>query len=456
MINMKMKNIKWSFLLILGLLGISITSCVDEPNAYKIAGGTPTISYIRPVSVLSKDSLLVEAPMNSTICIVGNNLRSIVGIEFNDKPAVLNTSYMTDHTMIVTVPNTIPNKISDKIYLITSGNDTIPYDFKVVVPPPTITSLSNEFALPGEEVAIAGDYFLDYDNAPLTIQFGDKYVLDRSYIKEITKNRITFKVPQDAPYGKMSVTSNFGKTVAPFRFHDNRGMLFDFDHPCFTGTVLGNHGWHARTIQSDETSLSGNYLVLGNADLDDKTWNDGSFSFEYWAGNWGDPEAYADYPRLTEVGDFTDWENKSLKFELLIPSANPWSAAPMQIIFTGVDKVSTSGAGVKDIYGNTLAGANNTFFHSGDGWGRALYMPWKNTGSFDTQDKWMTVTIPMTEFNKYWDGNPAKKTFSSTADFASLTIFVCTGSENDKTAIPAGTKCHPIFKIDNIRIVPNK
>ncbi|MFZ1236692.1 MAG: hypothetical protein WAR39_06805, partial [Prevotella sp.] len=165
-----MKNIKWSFLLILCLLGISITSCVDEPNAYKIAGGTPTISYIRPVSVLSKDSLLVEAPMNSTICIVGNNLRSIAGIEFNDKPAVLNTSYMTDHTMIVTVPNTIPNKISDKIYLITSGNDTIPYDFKVVVPPPTITSLSNEFALPGEEVAIAGDYFLDYDNAPLTIQ----------------------------------------------------------------------------------------------------------------------------------------------------------------------------------------------------------------------------------------------------------------------------------------------
>ena len=75
---------------------------------------------------------------------------------------------------------------------------------------------------------------------------------------------------------------------------------------------------------------------------------------------------------------------------------------------------------------------------------------------YDTGDKWVTVTIPFTDFNKDWDGNAAKKKFSTVDDFASLTIFVVTGSYNDKTVIPNGVDCRPIIKIDNIRVVPNK
>lgn len=440
--------------------GVALTSCEDEPEKYETTGGKPTISYIRPVDYASRDSLLTSASLDQSICIVGNNLRSIVELYFNDQKAVLNTSYMTDHTILVTVPGDLPSVVSDKMYCVTTGNDTVSYDFSVTIPAPTISSMSNEWADPGEEVTISGDYFLDYDNYPLEVSFGNSYTLDRSYISKITKTSIVFTMPEGVPNEKLKVTSKYGSDTAPFMYKDTRGMIFDFDNACSTGVVLGNHGWHNQTIQSDETSISGNYLLLGNAQMtSDGGWSDGNFHFEYWPGNWRDVEDYSDYPRLCDEADFTDWDNKSLKFEMLIPSSNSWSAAPMQIIFAGPDKVSDGNAGVTDIYGMTLGGANNTYFHAGDGWGRALYMPWydSSTGvsAYNTGDKWITVTIPISSFNMDWDGNKATKTFSSVSDFSGLELFICTGSYNDKTVIPTGEDCTPIIKIDNIRIVSN-
>ena len=72
--------------------GLSITSCVDEPDKYEIAGGTPSIDYVRLCDVTKKDSMLTGAYMGTSICLVGNNLRSITKMLFNDQQAILNTS----------------------------------------------------------------------------------------------------------------------------------------------------------------------------------------------------------------------------------------------------------------------------------------------------------------------------------------------------------------------------
>ena len=74
--------------------------------------------------------------------------------------------------------------------------------------------------------------------------------------------------------------------------------------------------------------------------------------------------------------------------------------------------------------------------------------------SYDTKGKWITVTIPFSEFNKDYDGNPLKSTFTSTEDFAGLTLFVVKGAYNDKSVIPNGKDGHPVIRIDNIRVVP--
>ena len=453
------KIFKGLSLALVAFAAVATTSCKDEPDAYKITDGTPSIAFIRPVSVSAKDSIITSASMQETICLVGENLRSITGLLFNDQAAVLNTSYMTDNTLIVTVPNEIPGTVTDKIYMATSGNDTVTYDFHVVIPEPVVASMSNEWAAAGEEVTIIGDYFLDYAEFPLTVKFGDDYTLSRSAIKSITKNRITFIMPEDAPEEKVSVTSIYGETEGAFKYRDTRGMLFDFDTPCKTGVVLGNHGWHNREIVSDETSLSGNYLVLGGAAMGaDGGWNDGNFSFEYWAGNWADPENYAEYVRISDLTDFTDFANLNLKFELNIPAENAWSAAPMQIFFGPVTDITQGNAGVKDIYGNVLAGCNNTFFHEQGKLSRALYMPWKDTEDllYHTDGQWTTVTIPLSDFIYDWDGNKIQSTLQSPADFGSFNIFVVKGGYNDKTVLPDGVDCKPFIKIDNIRVVPNK
>ena len=64
---------------------IGFTACEDEPDKYEIGGGTPTIRYIRPVNVESADSILTGAYMDNSICIVGENLRSITKMLFNDQ-----------------------------------------------------------------------------------------------------------------------------------------------------------------------------------------------------------------------------------------------------------------------------------------------------------------------------------------------------------------------------------
>ncbi len=456
---MKMNNIFKSIsLAMMACLTLATTSCKDQPDAYESTDGVPVVSYIRPVALASSDSLLTQASMGTTVCIVGDNLRSIVQLSFNDQPAVLNTSYMTDHTLVVTVPNEIPGTVTDKIYFYTADGNLATYNFHVIIPAPVVTAMSNEWASAGEEVTLRGDYFLDYAEFPLTVKFGSDYTLARANIIDINKTAIRFTMPDDVPVGeKPAVTSIYGTGQGSFQYMDKRGMLFDFDTPCFTGTVLGNNGWHNRDILTDDTSLSGNYLLLGNTKMgDDGGWNDGNFSFEYWCGDWEDPQAYSQHPRLFDVADFSNYEGLNLKFEINIPKDNAWSAAPLQVYFGSVNQVTIS-AGT-DIYGNTVPGANNTFFHEQGKLSRGLYMPWKDEASllYDTDGKWLTVTMPLSDFVWDWDGAKIGSTQTSAADFANFNMFVVRGGYNDKSSLPVGVECTPIIKIDNIRVVPNK
>jgi len=222
-------------------------------------------------------------------------------------------------------------------------------------------------------------------------------------------------------------------------------MLFNFD----TDPHPANHGWHPQVIETDDTALDGNFLRLGGADVTMKEggdWDDGHFSFEYWPGDWTDPISYNESPLLTDYADFSKWESMALKFELFVPTSNPWMAASMQLIVGGVDKITGSGKGL-DVYGNNVPGANNTFFNN-NVLPRGLYTPWVATGSFDTADEWITVTVPYANFIYGMGGGVASGALSA-EDFTSLTIFV-TGGGNK------GTECHPIIKMDNIRAVPVK
>ena len=422
----------------MGLTVLASCDSLDYPDRFKPTKGIPSVSYVR---YADRDLIIDQASMEESICIVGDNLTSVHELYFNDQPAVLNTSYITDHAMIVTVPKNLPTVQDDKMHLITRDSTVVLYDFKVLPPAPKISAMSNEWAKIGETVTITGSYLF----APLTVQFPGVDPIDVT-----TSNGDSFEVavPAGAQPGKIKVTTSSGTAQSIFMFQDSRGMLFNFDtdpHPT-------NHGWHAMVIETDATALSGNFLRLGyTSGLDeDGGWNDGEYSFEYWPGDWDDPVSYADSPRLTDFVDFSKWNNMGLKFEMYIPSSNPWKSGAMQLIIGGVDTVTGGAEGAVDIYGNVTAGANNKFI-SGDGVPqapRALYRPWEATGSYDTGDKWVTVTVPYTSFIYNSDGTTNSATIKPES-FTSLTIFVWSGGV-------AGTACNPIIKIDNIRAVPVK
>lgn len=431
--------------------GLALVSCEDEPDRYRMTDGVPVVHYIRPVNAEASDSLLTSAYMENMICMVGENLRSIYELWFNDQKAILNTSYMTDNTLIVTVPSTIPGLVTDKIYMVTASKDTVKYDFSVIVPAPTVSSMSCEYTPAGEEAVIYGDYFIDDPNVPLEITFAEDVKV--AEIKSITKNAVRFVVPEGASEGKVSVSTVYGTSEGAFHYLDSRGMMFEFDG--LTG--LTNHGWHPQAILSDG-GITGNYVQLGDGETtmsEDGGWNDGKFAFEYWCGSWDTPQnvTSGDGIALHNLVDFSDFKNMSLKFEMCIPSAYPWSAGAMQIAFEGYDRVTLSGNPIEGY--DSVAGANAYVFNgeAGDNglWGRAMYRPWLSAdgGSFHTDDKWITVTIPLTSFNYDRLGEVTDLVPSKPEDFASLTFFVVGGGVN-------GVECTPIIKIDNIRAVPNR
>ena len=479
---------KGLFLSVLAVAGLTLTSCKDQPDAYKVADGTPSINYVRCLSTeitSTRDAadmhytvgeLVESASPQNTLCLVGENLRSVYELYFNDQKAILNTSYITDNTLIVDVPKSVPKQVTNKIYMVTKSGETVDYDFTVEIPAPSISEMSCEYAAIGDRVTFTGDYFVNYEDSPLEVYFTDAN--DNLIPAEINSiaddyTSVEVTIPDGAVEGPVAMTSIYGSSTSVFHYLDSRGMMFDFEDPAEGGTGIGRGGnaWHDRPIKIDENSLSGHYMVLGDGKATMKKggdWDDSNFSFEYWCGDWNDPQTYPEYTGIRlfdlEGVDFSKPENMILKFEMCIPAANAWKAGAMQIIFAPTNYVSLGGHG-PDVYGDEVKGANNVFFvcpgTKEEKWEkdeyfkdkevlpRALYRPWTSTGSYDTGGKWVTVTIPIaSSFGYSFDGSGL--TFNlKERDFASLTMFIVGGGVN-------GEECTPIIRIDNIRVIPNK
>ena len=440
-----------SILFTAALIATGLSSCekVDYPDRYHSTGGVPVIHSIR---YADSDTYIEQAFMEEVICILGENLRSIHDIWFNDQQAILNTSYITDNTLIVQIPKTMPVEETDKIYFNTVEKQTVEYSFRVLPPAPRVQSMSFEYAEDGQEVIIYGNYFYQKSDSPIKIEFPNATagpVAD----DDITLTSVKVKVPEGAQKGKIKVTTASGTSASEFMFRDDRGLLFDFDGT--NGLYTANKGWHAVPVVENEGIGGSSCMKMDGSGesftADGSDWHDGSCHFEYWAGNWQDPETYGtwDGRRLCDIVDFSNYGSMVLKFEVKIPEENPWTGCPMQIIFSDVTLVSNGNAGVKDIYGNTLAGCNNTYFNDAAiSLPRYLWRPWAD-GMVHTGGEWMTVSVPISNFTMYWDGSTATGKLSKES-FANLEFFFAGGGASE------GSPCSPVVYVDNIRAVPAK
>ena len=324
-------NIRLALAALMGAAAIGFASCEDQPDEYKSTSGSPEVQYIRLPE--SADSVVTKSYLQTTVCLVGNNLRSIRKLLFNDQEALLNTSYITDNTLLVDIPKNIPAAVTDKIYMINEAGDTTTYDFHVIVPPPVVSAMNCEYAAAGDEVTLTGDYFIQDPYKPLKVKFNDG-TLPVTDIRSISKNSITFTVPAGAQSGRVCVESVYGESRSQFVYKDNRNILFDFDGS--HGGLAGGHGWRPGRIRTG--GIDGSYLYLGGAAMLGKvgaTWDEDDFAMNYW------PEPSAGFPELTAIPSFAnmldtcDIDDLALKFECRVPETSPWSASALQLIFTG-------------------------------------------------------------------------------------------------------------------------
>lgn len=436
---MKTRYINWFFVAALAMMGCFMTACEDQPDKYEIADGVPTLKYVRSPLPEEADSLLVGAYLGNTVCLVGDNLRSIYELYFNDQKATLNTSYMTDHTVLVDIPKNIPEEVTNKIYMVTKSGEKVDFDFSVMVPAPVVSSMSCEYAPAGSEAVLYGDYFVDDPNVPLTISMPGDITVEGEQITSITKTAVKFIVPEGAMQGNIRVKSIYGTGQSVFQYKDTRNILFDWDGK-YEGALAAGNSWNGDNekkgqILASVPSVDNNYMVLGTTFLSGGQWDTPP---EYTMMYWPDLNATEgcvplyDLPQFKKMLEDYTIEELALKFEVYVPTSNPWMAEGMQIMFTSLDEAS-------------IQKHNNDYFYQTET-PRGVWVPWEETGSYDTGDQWVTVTLKMSEFNKQLSG-VVSETELTKEKLAGLSIFLRGGGVD-------GKECEPIICIDNIRVVP--
>lgn len=444
--KMKTRYINWFFVAALAMMGCFMTACEDQPDKYEIADGVPTLKYVRSPLPEEADSLLVGAYLGNTVCLVGDNLRSIYELYFNDQKATLNTSYMTDHTVLVDIPKNIPEEVTNKIYMITKSGAKVDFDFSVMVPAPVVSSMSCEYAPAGSEAVLYGDYFVDDPNVPLTISMPGDITVEGEQITSITKTAVKFIVPEGAMQGNIRVKSIYGTGQSVFQYKDTRNILFDWDGK-YEGALAAGNSWNGDNekkgqILASVPPVDEKYMVMGPATLSGGQWQTPG---EYLMMYWPDPNATEgcvplyNLPQFKKMLEDYKIEELALKFEVYVPTSNPWMAEGMQIRFTSLDEVSMSNQTQDYIW-------NDDESHEEGKAPRGVWVPWEETGSYDTNNQWVTVTLKMSEFNKLVSGLASDTEFTQDR-FAGLSIFLRGGGVD-------GKECEPIICIDNIRVVP--
>ena len=403
---------------------VAFSACSDDDDQGGASGGTPVVRYIRPCDATVADSLLSSAYLGERIAIIGENLGSVNAIYFNDQKAKLNPNFVTGNAIIVTIPSVIPGEKQDLIKLYT-GKDSCYYEFETKVPVPNVKSMTCEYVPDGGIAYIQGLYFVNEEANPLKVQFSGNV---EGEVISVDVNNIAVRVPEGAQNGPIRVTSVYGTGESVLNFRDSRNIILDFDTRYPDGDF--KHGWHGGTGYGTEGGLNGQYLIMsGEVKIDAEgnvSTEDAKFCYDRWAYH-------------EDAADFFDagkLEGYALKFEVNVTQT--WSAAPLQVIFSGG----------KDAWMNwqeTSNGGNpNEAFKWATDYPRALWMPWKATGSYTTNG-WITVTIPMTDF-KYNDTG-ADIGVNAAGHYAGITLFV------GKSGGATGTACTPTFHIDNVRVV---
>jgi len=235
----QLKNLNW---VLSALIVFGLASCKKTESNVVGTNGIPTITSVHTISKTdtskrtNRSVTTIDANGNSTTTIVGSainplpfdsvttvgkggnlyqivgsNLGSVTQITFNGVQAYFNPAYLTNTSVIVTLPTTAPFGPNQSGELaLTTLHGTAKFKFTVIQPPPTITSFTPVAGSPGDTVTITG---LVFDNAT-SVKFGTT----AATIVSNTSTQLKVLLPAGIVQAFISVTTAGGTTVSTASF----------------------------------------------------------------------------------------------------------------------------------------------------------------------------------------------------------------------------------------------
>jgi hypothetical protein len=300
------KYIQIPALLLVVLAGV-IQSCED-----KDVGGVPVIENVRLLDPAKADSSISGGLPGIQIVIQGQNFSGLQKVYFNEFEAGFNTALNSDNNIIITIPGDAPTKavqadVSNKIRVVTSGGEGV-YDFSLTSPSPEIWDLHNEFAKPGSQLVIYGNYFYNINSAKLGTT--NLEIVSKSVTK------LVVKLPAVITTDFITIEGEFGKSTSRYKLNNPVGNIINFDIPATSwGSAVC---WGAAEITDTLNPISGKYMRVKGVDLPKTSWNDswalGTCGFDFQLA----PGAAKDKVFKFEHNSKEAWKTGQLNIELKV------------------------------------------------------------------------------------------------------------------------------------------
>jgi len=285
-------------LVMTGFLG----ACQEEDE---ISVGPPSIERVRTTDPTTADSSFTSATLGSTLAIMGTNFLGTQQVYLNDYPLGVNTAYVTNNSVIVTVGDSVPTvatdpNVSNKLRLVTKSGESV-IEFQTLPPAPLISQVKNQYLKAGDKMTLFGRYFYFVD----TVYFpGEDVFVTSGFETNASGTTLSVTVPDGVDFSESQsvavVTKSGGSsTNRNTQIYNGKGMIADFD----TNGALEwpwNWGWgmSGDMIQSSQPgigSLEGDFGGMNQAFPASYGWNnDKVINLANWGGTQIFPTAPAD------------------------------------------------------------------------------------------------------------------------------------------------------------------
>lgn len=282
-----------SVLVAAALMGtVFLGACQEEDE---ISVGPPTIERVRTTDPTTTDSAFTSATLGSTLAIMGTNFLGTQEVYLNDYPLGVNTAYVTNSTVIVTIGDSVPTVATDpnvpnKLRLVTKSGESV-IDFQTLPPAPLVQQVKNQYLKAGDEMTLFGRYFYFVD----TVYFpGEDVYVTSGFQTNAAGTQLTVTVPEGLDFSEsqaVSVVTRSGTSATNrnTQIYNGKGMVADFDT---NGALEWPWGWGwgisgdmIRPTQPGIESLEGNFGGMNQPFPASYGWNnDKLINLTNWSG----------------------------------------------------------------------------------------------------------------------------------------------------------------------------